>query len=411
MEAMESEKPMTNNTTTPSSAPAKATTDRVKAPLVGVLTGLALVGGLGFWTFQRVNAANAAQQEVAERRAEDTKKATDVASAPPVVEVVQGQLGEWLATVELTGTLEAAESAKLAFRLPGKIRSINGDVGDVVRAGHVLATLDSSETRAQLAVNEAQIRASEAQLALASDAERRTLALVQSGSAAEASGVQTEKQKALAAAQLEAAKAQESLIRVNLSNQTLVAPFPGTLTRAPKGVGAVVNPGEALFELVNTETLNLASTVAESDAGIVAKGAVVKLTTPVGEAQGEVRAVLGTLDPQTRRVPVQVEFKNPGFLRAGAFVRGVVTSQQNVAIVRLPHTVLRPGSQDEILVVQPSGGVLELRKVTFVTDTDGSLLVRAGVSATERVVISPTAEAKTGDHVQVQQTNVGKGTP
>lgn len=409
---MESEKPMTSNIpTTPSSAPAKATTDRVKAPLVGVLTGLALVGGLGFWTFQRVAAANAAEQQVAERRAEDTKKATEAANAPPVVEVVQGQLGEWLATVELTGTLEATESARLAFRLPGKIRTINGEVGDVVRAGHVLATLDSSETRAQLAVNEAQIRAGEAQLALASDAERRTSALVQSGSAAEASGVQTEKQRALAAAQLEAAKAQESLIRVNLSNQTLVAPFPGTLTHAPKGVGAVVNPGEALFELVNTESLNLASTVSESDAAIVAKGAVVKLSTPSGEALGEVRAVLGTLDPQTRRVPVQVEFKNPGFLRAGAFVRGWVTSQQNVAIVRLPHTVLRPGSQDEILVVQPSGGVLELRKVTFVTDTDGSLLVRSGVSATERVVVSPTAEAKTGDRVQVKQANVGKVNP
>jgi RND family efflux transporter MFP subunit len=400
---------ITEPTTAP--APAKASTDRVKAPLVGVLTGIALVGGLGFWTMQRVNAANAAQAEVAERRAEDSKRASETANAPPTVEVTQGKAGEWLATIELTGTLEAAESAKLAFRAPGKIRTINGKVGDVIRAGHVLATLDSGETRAQLAVNEAQIRASEAQLALAADAERRTLALVQSGSAAEASGVQTEKQKALAAAQLEAAKAQESLIRVNLSNQTLVAPFPGTLTRAPKGVGAVVNPGEALFELVNTETLTLASTIAEGDANVVAPGAVVKLRTSTGEAEGVVRAVLGTLDPQTRRVPVQVEFKNPGFLRAGAFVRASVSSPQKVEVVRLPHTVLRPGSQDEILVVQPAGGVLELRKIVYVTDTDGTLLVRTGVTTSERVVVSPTAESSTGDRVQVKLAVVGKGNP
>lgn len=401
------------NITEPTTSPAttKTATDRVKAPLVGVLTGLALVGGLGFWTLQRVNAANAAQAEVAERRAEDTKKATESANTPPVVEVVQGKPDRWLATIELTGTLEAAESARLAFRLPGKIRSINGKVGDAIRAGHVLATLDSSETRAQLAVNEAQIRASEAQLALATDAERRTLALVQSGSAAEASGVQTEKQKALAAAQLEAAKAQESLIRVNLSNQTLVAPFPGTLTQAPKGVGAVVNPGEALFELVNTESLNLASTISEGDANIVAPGAVVKVKTPSGEAEGVVRAVLGTLDAQTRRVPVQVEFKNPGFLRAGAFVRASVSSPKEVEVVRLPHTVLRPGSQDEILVVQPSGAVLELRKIVYFTDLDGSLLVRSGVTASERVVISPNAEAKTGDRIQVKAIVAGKVTP
>lgn len=399
---------ITEPTTSP--APAKSSADRPKAPIVGVLTGLALVGGLGFWTMQRVNAATAAQAELAERRIEDTKRAAESANALPTVEVIEGKSGEWLARIELTGTLEAAEAAKLAFRLPGKIRSLNGRVGDKIAAGHVLATLDSSETRAQLAVNEAQIRASEAQLALATDAERRTLALVQSGSAAEASGVQTEKQKALAAAQLEAAKAQESLIRVNLSNQALVAPFPGTLISAPKGVGAVVNPGEPLFELVNTELLTLASTIAEGDANVVAPGAVVKLSTPAGDAEGVVRAVLGTLDAQTRRVPVQVEFKNPGFLRAGAFVRAAVSSRQKVEIVRLPHTVLRPGSQDEILVVQ-SGGVLELRKIVYVTDTDGTLLVRGGVTTNESVVASPTAEAKTGDRVQVRVSGVGKGNP
>jgi RND family efflux transporter MFP subunit len=302
--------------------------------------------------------------------------------------------------------LEASESARLAFRVPGKIRTINGKVGDVVRAGHVLATLDSRETRAQLAVNDAQIRASEAQLALASDAERRTATLVQSGSVAEAAGVQTEKQKALAAAQLEAAKAQDTLIRVNLSNQTLIAPFPGTLTQAPKGIGAVVNPGEALFELMNTDTLTLSSTISETDANVVAPGAVVTVDTPDGKAQGTVRAVLGTLDAQTRRVPVQVEFKNSGQLRAGAFVRAWVSSQQEVPVVRLPHTVLRPGSQDEILVVG-NNGVLELRRIVFVPDSDGSLLVRSGVTEAEQVVLAPNPEAKTGDRVQVK-TAAGK---
>lgn len=392
-----------SNTTEPSTSPAPEppSKDRVKAPLVGILAGLGLVAGLGVWTVQRVNDANAMQAQVAERRVEDTKRAAEVAKAPSVVEVTTGTAAKWLARAELTGTLEASESARLAFRVPGKIRTINGKVGDVVRAGHVLATLDSKETRAQLAVNDAQIRASEAQLALASDAERRTAALVSSGSAAEAVGVQTEKQKALAAAQLEAAKAQDALIRVNLGNQTLVAPFPGTLTQAPKGIGAVVNPGEALFELVNTETLTLSSTISEADANVVAPGALVTVNTPHGEVQGTVRAVLSTLDSQTRRVPVQVEFKNAGQLRAGAFVRAWVSSQQEMPVVRLPHTVLRPGSQDEVLVVG-EGGVLELRKIAFVTDTDGALLVRTGLSAVEQVVVAPNPEAKTGSRVQVK---------
>ncbi len=397
-----------SNTTEPTTSPApvKSPKDRVKAPLIGILAGIGLVAGLGAWTAQRVTAANAAQAEVAERRAEDTKRAAEVAKAPAIVEATTGTAAKWLARAELTGTLEASESARLAFRVSGKIRTINGKVGDVVRAGHVLATLDSRETKAQLAVNDAQIRASEAQLALASDAERRTATLVQSGSVAEAAGVQTEKQKALAAAQLEAAKAQDTLIRVNLSNQTLIAPFPGTLTQAPKGVGAVVNPGEALFELMNTDTLTLSSTISETDANVVAPGAVVTVDTPHGKAEGTVRAVLATLDNQTRRVPVQVEFKNSGQLRAGAFVRAWVSSQQEVPVVRLPHTVLRPGSQDEILVVGKNSA-LDLRRIVFVPDSDGSLLVRSGVTEAEQVVLAPNPEAKTGDRVQVK-TAAGK---
>lgn len=399
---------MTSSESSETSARPPSPNERIKAPLAGIIVGVVLVAGLGAWTVKRMGEANASQAELAERRAEDSKRATAAANAPLSVEVVMATSASWLARAELTGTLEASQSARLAFKVPGLLRTINGKVGDVVRAGQVLATLDSSETRAQLAVTEAQIKASEAQLALAVDAERRTASLVKAGSIAEAQGVQTEQQKALAAAQLEAAKAQAALIRVTLGNQVLTAPFAGTLTAAPKGIGAVVNPGEALFELTNTTTLTLASTVSERDADLIAPGSVITLSTPSGEVQGSVRSVLAALDGPTRRVPVRADFANPGNLRAGAFVRGWVTSQREVPVVRLPHSVLRPGAQDELFVVGP-GDTLELRSVAFAIDTDGTLLVRHGVSASDRVVVSPHPEAQPGDRVQVKQD--GKGAP
>jgi RND family efflux transporter MFP subunit len=398
-------------TTTPESTsstrPMTKSPERIKAPLIGIIVGLGLVGGLTAWTVQRVSAATAAQAEVAEKRTEDARRSADNASVAPTVAVVRGNATTWLAKVELNGTLNAAQSAKLAFRVPGKLRSINGKVGDIVPAGHVLATLDSSETRAQLAVSEAQIRAGEAQVELASDAARRTLSLVQSGSTAEANGVQSEKQRMLAFAQLDAAKAQRDLVQTTLGNFTLAAPFGGTITKAPNGVGSVVTPGEALYEIVNTSALELATTVSEADATLLAPGSEVSLVTTKGEAKGKVRAVLATLDAQTRRVPVQVDFTNPGHLRAGAFVRAWVNSNQQLNVVRVPHSVLKPGSQDEALVVDSRTSALELRKLTYVTDTDGSLLVRDGLSANEQVVLLPNAEATTGDRVQIGQVDVG----
>jgi RND family efflux transporter MFP subunit len=313
---------------------------------------------------------------------------------------VQGQAATWLPSVELDGTLQAQQSASLGFKVPGKIGSLKVKVGDAVKAGALLATLDATEAGAQAAASAAQVRAAEAQLALAQDGERRTQAMVQSGSFAEASGVQSTQQRALALAQLDAAKAQASLSKVSLGNHTLVAPFAGTVTKVPDGIGEVVGPGAPLFEIVNTKVLKLSTTVSEHDANLLLLGAPVSLELETGKATGRISAVLGTVDEKTRRVPVEASFDNPGFLRAGAFVQARVDAKNEIAVVRMPHDVLRPGSQDEVMVVA-DGGRLEGRHVVFAVDKDGTLLVRRGLSATDKVVSKPKPEAKTGDVVSI----------
>jgi RND family efflux transporter MFP subunit len=314
---------------------------------------------------------------------------------------VSGISAKWLPRVELDGTLSAEQSASLGFKVGGKIGALKVKVGDQVKAGSLLATLDSTEAGAQAAAASAQVRAAEAQLALAQDSERRTQAMVQSGSFAEASGVQSSQQRALALAQLDAAKAQASLSRVSLGNHTLSAPFAGTVTRVPDGIGEVVGPGTPLFEIVKPKVLKHPPTVSAHDANLLIPGAPVELVLENGKATGRVSAVLGTIDQKTRRVPVEASFDNPGFLRAGAFVQAHVDAKNEIDVVRLPHEVLRPGSQDEVLVVL-DGGRLDVRRVVFSIDKDGTLLVRRGIAATDRLVVKPKPEAKSGDVVTVE---------
>ena len=375
--------------------------ERVKAPLVGVVVGLALVGGLVAWTSTRVVSATKAQAAVAEKRALEAERNAALAKQLEKVSVVVGVAGTWLPSVELDGTLTAEQSASLGFKVPGKIGSLKVKVGDNVRAGALLATLDATEAGAQAAASAAQVRAAEAQLALAQDSERRTQAMVQSGSFAEASGVQSTQQRALALAQLDAAKAQAALARVALGNHTLTAPFAGTVTKVPDGIGEVVAPGAPLFEIVNTKQLKLATTVSEHDANLLVPGAPVSLELETGKVTGRVSAVLGTVDERTRRVPVEASFDNPGFLRVGAFVQAHVDAKSQIPVIKLPHEVLRPGSQDEILVFG-EGGRLEARRVVLAVDKDGTLLVRRGISAGKKVVTKPKPEAKTGDQVQLE---------
>jgi hypothetical protein len=64
--------------------------------------------------------------------------------------------------------------------------------------------------------------------------------------------------------------------------------------------------------------------------------------------------------------------------------------------------VLRPGSQDEVLLVDPATSKLELRRIAFSVAPDGTLLVRSGLGAGEQVVLDPIPEAAAGDVVQVE---------
>jgi RND family efflux transporter MFP subunit len=368
--------------------------------LVGVVAGVLMVGGLVAWTGTRISTATRAQAALAEKRAQEAERNAAVAKQPERVQVVQGQPATWLPSVELDGTLAAQQSASLGFKVPGKIGSLKVKVGDQVRAGALLATLDATEAGAQAAATSAQVRAAEAQLALAQDSERRTQAMVQSGSFAEASGVQVAQQRALALAQLDAAKAQAALSRVSLGNHSLVAPFAGTVTKVPDGIGEVVGPGTPLFEIVNTKVLKLSTTVSEHDANLLTLGAPVTLELETGKATGRITAVLGTVDERTRRVPVEASFDNPGFLRAGAFVQAKVDSKDQIQVLKLPHEVLRPGSQDEVLVVG-DGARIDVRHVVLAVDKDGALLVRRGLTPADRLVAKPKPEAKTGDLVTI----------
>lgn len=371
-----------------------------KMPLSGIVVLLAGTIGLAGWMFARVREAQAAKDTIAEQRAVDSKRQLEELKAVRRVEVVRGSADTWAPVVEIDGTLAAGQSADIGFKVGGRLQSLSVSIGAAVKPGQLLATLDASEASAQLAAAKAQVRASEAGLALAEDTERRTAPLVQSGAMAAATGVQTSQQTALSSAQLEAAKAQLSLAQVALGNHRLVAPFAGTITKAPDGLGSVVGPGVPLFQISSLGTLKLQGTVGVEDAPLLEKGAPIQVISEGESVTGTITTVLGTVDQSTRRVRVEAEVPNPsGRLRAGTFVRAEVRSGAGIPILRLPHDVLRPGSQNELLIVEQ--GHLASRRIAFSFAPSGELLVRHGLSGGDLVVRNPKPEDGAGGLVEI----------
>ena len=117
---------------------------------------------------------------------------------------------------------------------------------------------------------------------------------------------------------------------------------------------------------------------------------------------GRITAVLPSVDPLTRRVLIEAQIKNEKDpLLAGTFVRAVIEGGAPIAVLRIPVVALRPGSQDEVVLVEE--GKLVLRRVAFARAEGGFLLVRAGLDAGAAVVALPSAEMRAGEAVVVEK--------
>ena len=247
--------------------------------------------------------------------------AADAPDAPPPLRtpIERGAIED----IELAGDLRPSQAAELSFKVGGQLSAMRVVRGERVKKGQVLGQLSDTEARAHLAAAEAGVKAAKAQVGMAEDAEKRVAELAKSDAASSMQRVTTELQADAARAGLAAAEAQRALAQANVDNHTLRAPFDGILTRVPDGLGGNVGPGLSIARIEKLDVLVLQATAGERELDRLRVGAEVMMKTAQGrEVSGHVRAIVRSLDPVSRRAPVEIEIPNAdGALVAGAYVR------------------------------------------------------------------------------------------
>ncbi len=360
--------------------------------IIGLIAAVAFAALLGMRVVQAVGKRKVVSQEraVAQERVQRKEPSRTVRPAPM----------KWTPRVDLTGTLKPWRDADIGFETSGRLVRVGASVGDKVKAGEVLAVLDASRAVAQVGQAESQVAAARASLALAEDTLARNEALAASKSIPEAQAEQARQQARLAKAQLEGALAGTRLATSGAGLHQIAAPFAGIVTKAPTGIGSVVNAGVPLIHVEDTSRFRLSATVSEENVSLVRVGAPVKILYRERVYDGKVIAVVPSLDQATRRAPVEIEVPNSSpDLLAWSFVRARIGGSGIVDAFRLPALARRPGSQDEVVKVQD--GRAKVVKATFNVDEDGSLVVQKGIEASDEIVLSPNPDVKDGDAVLV----------
>lgn len=327
------------------------------------------------------------------------------------------------------GYVEARRQAAVAPQVPGRLAELSVDEGDTVRAGQVVARLDSAAADAALQQAQAQVADADAQAAQAratlvkaqADLERANR-LSGSGivSAQDLTNARTARQ--VAAAQLEAAQAGQAAARAGVARaqagveQTLVrAPFAGTVLHKDAEVGEMVGytlgagqTAGSVVTIADLATLEVAADVNEQYIAEVRVGQRAQITLdayPSVAFPGHVRLIAPTADRQKGTVLVRVALDTRDRRIVPEMSARVVFSARQAGrpaprrVIVPAGAVWNDGGQDAVWVV--ADGRVERRRIDAGPVAGGQREVRSGLQGGEQVVLQPPPGLQEGERVRV----------
>ena len=226
------------------------------------------------------------------------------------VEIAVATEGTAARTVTATGTVEPIRTVTINSQLAGAVRSVPVQEGDAVRAGTLLARLDSREL-------EAQLGSARATLEVARRAAERAETL--------------RKQEIITVAEYErdvaahaAARATFEQLQTRIGYASVRAPIAGVVLTKNVEMGDIVANQSVLFTIGDVSTLVVRLPISELDVTALDQGDAVSLlmdAVPGRSLPGRIRRIFPSGDPTTRLVPVEVVLAGeaarearPGFL-------------------------------------------------------------------------------------------------
>jgi cobalt-zinc-cadmium efflux system membrane fusion protein len=296
-------------------------------------------------------------------------------------------------------TADQDRTVEVLPRTAGIVREVKGRLGDTIRAGAPLATIESSgAAEAEAAYLGAQSKAglTRAQAVREEGLWRKGISSQQDYQVA---------RQAAAQADIEVRAADRKLQLLGLDPKaagsqadgghgpvrlTITAPFDGTLIERRVAPGDQVTESSPLFRLANLDKVWVIASVFEKDMGRVAVGqpARVFLTAyPGRQFEGGVTWISDVLDEKTRTLKIRVELDNAErLLKPGSFARVAVTPTDQRSGLVVPATAVQRQKDQTVVFVQESAGVFKVRKVKVGERSREAVSIVDGIRAEEQVV-------------------------
>jgi len=332
------------------------------------------------------------------------KPAAPAAEARPVRTVTVERLAEG-ETVSLTGQIRAKDQASLAFRLDGRMIERLVNVGDVVKAGQVVARLDPQNQENALRSAQASVASAEAVLTQARLAFGRQQELLKDGWTPRARYDEAQQALATAQAQFDSARAQLRTAQNQQSYTVLLADAPGAVTTVGAEPGEVVRAGQMVVQLARQAGRDAVFDVSEQIIRTGPRDPVVEIALgddPRVTATGRVREVAPQADAATRTFQVKVGIIDPPeAMRLGSTVIGSVKLAAPPGVEIPAGTLTQADGRPAVWVVDAQSQTVSLRNVDILRHDPASVVIAQGLEAGEQVVTAGVQTLHPGQKVRL----------
>ena len=357
-------------------------------------------------------------------RLEEFTEASAVITVATTKPAARSELGELV----LPGNIQANYEAPIYARTSGYLKRWLVDIGTPVKAGQLLAEIESPEVDSQLRQAEADLATAEADRKIADlTAERwRNLRVTDSVSKQEAD----EKIASAASgnARMQAARANVQRLRQLAGFEKVVAPFDGVVTARNTDIGRLIaageNTGPALFRLADMHRLRLYVTVPQTYAAVMKAGLKADLMFPDRPGKTYVATLDSTssaIDASTRTLLAQLVIDNKnGVLLPGAYaeVHFKLPPGASGVSYKLPANVLLFRSDGLHVGTVDANNRVVLKPVEVGQDYGSDIEIVRGLDANDNVILSPPDSLTDGTSVRRATTpakaerpaNVGRST-
>lgn len=317
------------------------------------------------------------------------------------VQVVDARNIELAPGIWIAGTVISHQDARISSEVEGRIELLV-EIGDEINEGEIIAKIDDTTIRMQLAEARAEISPIEAKLNFFNRQAERLNQLAKQNNAAKNRLDEVNSDRDQMRGELLMMNTRLAQARDKLNRTTILAPFNGVVAERFKEAGEWAKIGDELVRLVNTESTEIRGRIQQQSATFIKKGDSIEVTDGQARTMATVRTLVPVGDDISRLYEIRLDFDETAWL-AGHAVRIKVPTAipQNVLVVPRDALVIRENSIKVFRILEDNTAEAVYVKTGIANDM--LIEVTGGINEGDKIVVRGNERLLPQQQVNIQQ--------